>query len=118
MRYFYNIFSLREVTIGVVCVLAFCAALCYFFDFSLTPLECLFTLSLYILFILNVYLVKPDAQKSIFMIALVVVSVYVFFLSKSSEVHREITIRARCATEIIGERDSPVRKKIDGDRSG
>ena len=112
VRYFYNIFSLREVTIGVVCVLAFCAALCYFFDFSLTPLECLFTLSLYILFILNVYLVKPDAQKSIFMIALVVVSVYVIFLSKSSEVHREITIRARCATEIIGERDSQFEKKL------
>ena len=89
VRYFRNLFSITQAFLGVTGVLVFCAALCYFFNFSLSPLECLFPLALYILFILGVYLMKQDAQKSIFMIALVVVCIYIIFLAKSSEIHRE-----------------------------
>ncbi len=112
VRYFQNLFSISQAFFGVTGVLVFCAALCYFFNFSLSPLECLFPLSLYLLFILGVYLMKQDAQKSIFMIALVVVCIYIIFLAKSSEIHREQGVRASFANEIIKERDPIFEYKL------
>lgn len=112
VRYFKNLFTISQVFVGVTVVLVFCAALCYFFNFSLSPLECLFPLSLYLLFILGVYLMKMDAQKSIFMIALVVVCVYIIFLAKGSEIHREQGVRASFATEIIKEEDPIFEHKL------
>ena len=113
VRYFQNLFSISQVFWGNWCT-CFCAALCYFFNFSLSPLECLFPLSLYLLFILGVYLMKQDAQKSIFMIALVVVCIYIIFLAKSSEIHREQGVRASFANEIIKERDPIFEHKLLG----
>ena len=62
VRYFQNLFYISKAYWGVTGVFGFWAALCYFFNFSLSPLECLFPLSLYLLFILGVYLMKQDAQ--------------------------------------------------------
>lgn len=112
VRYFQNLFTVGQAFVGVTVVILFCAALCYFFDFSLSPLECLFPLSLYLLFILGVYLMKLDTQKSIFMIALVVVCVYIIFLEKSNEIHREQEVRARFATELIREVDPIFERKL------
>lgn len=112
VRYFRNLFTITQALTGVTVVIAFCAALCYFFDFSLSPLECLFTLSLYLLFILGVYLMKPDAQKSIFMLALLVVCVYIIFLAKSSEMRRELAIRSLYASEIVKEADPVFEEKL------
>lgn len=55
---------------------------------------------------------KQDAQKSIFMIALVVVCIYIIFLAKSSEIHREQGVRASFANEIIKERDPIFEHKL------
>lgn len=112
VRYFRNLFTIGQALVRVSVVILFCASLCYFFDFSLTPLECLFTLSLYLLFILAIYLMKVDAQKSIFMIALLVVCVYIIFLAKSSEVRRELTIRSGYAYEIMKEVDPVFEEKL------
>lgn len=112
VRYFQNLFTMVQAFVGVTVVLFFCAGLCYFFGFSLSPLECLFLLSLYLLFILGIYLMKLDTQKSIFMIVLVVVCVYIIFLAKSSEIHREREVRARFATELIKEVDPIFEHKL------
>ena len=55
---------------------------------------------------------KLDTQKSIFMIALVVVCVYIIFLAKSNEIHREQEVRARFATELIREVDPIFERKL------
>ena len=112
VRYFHNLFSLQQALVGVCGVLGFCAGLCYFIDFSLSPIECLLPLSLYVLFILGVYLMQQDTQKSIFMLALMVVCVYIIFLAKSSEIHREQEVRANFATEIIKEKDPIFEYKL------
>lgn len=112
VRYFRNLFSMGQALSGVVVVLSFCAALCYFFDFSLTPLECLFTLSLYVIFILGIYLAKQDGLKTVFMLALVVSSVYIIFLAKGNEIHRELAVRAVFSSEIIKEVDPIFEEKL------
>lgn len=112
VRYFRNLFTMKQSLLGVTVVIAFCAALCYFFNFSLTPLECLFTLSLFLLFILGIYLMKMDAQKSIFMMALLVVCVYIIFLAKSSEMQREQKIRSSYVVEIVKEVDPVFEEKL------
>lgn len=112
VRYFRNLFTMKQALLGVMVVIAFCAALCYFFNFSLTPLECLFTLSLFLLFILGIYLMKLDTQKSIFMMALLVVCVYIIFLAKSSEMQREQKIRSSYVVEIVKEVDPVFEEKL------
>lgn len=112
VRYFRNLFTMKQALLGVTIVILFCAALCYFFNFSLTPLECLFTLSLYLLFILGIYLMKMDAQKSVFMLALVVVCVYIIFLVKSNEMERELKIRADYIVQIVKEVDPVFEEKL------
>lgn len=112
VRYLRPFFSFRCMLLEVSVVLGMCAGLCYMFDFSLTPWECLFTLVLYYLFILKEYVVKEDTQKTLFMLALAVLSVYVVFLSKSKEVYREFAIRAKYASELIKERDLAFEGKL------
>ncbi len=81
VRYFQNLFTVGQAFVGVTVVILFCAALCYFFDFSCRHWS-VFSLVALLLFILGVYLMKLDTQKSIFMIALVVVCVYIIFWQK------------------------------------
>lgn len=112
VRYFNLLFSFQRVLFEVSVVLGVCAWICYVFDLSLTPVECLFTLSLYYLFILKEYIVKEETQKTLFMLALAVLSVYVVFLSKNKEVYREFALRAKYASELIKERDPAFEEKL------
>jgi len=105
VRYFHHLFSLKEVVWGITLVLTCCVGLCVLSLFSITFLECLFIWILYFLFVLNVYWVRQDVQKSIYILALVVVSAYVIFVTREAEVHREMAVRTEYAAEMMQERD-------------
>ena len=112
VRYFYNLFSMKELLIAlpIICVIA--SWLCYVFNLSLSPAECLFTLAFYVLLIINTYRVKGEARKSMFIVAIVMVSGYITDISKNREMHREQAVRSFYANEIISERDALFEVKL------
>lgn len=114
VEYFKLLFSFKRIMAGVTIVLVVCVWLSYVLSLSIPPLGCLFLLGFYYLFILNEYKVRRDAQKSVFMLAFVVVAVYVVFLAKSRESFREYATRARYASELILERDTIFERKLGG----
>ena len=110
--YFKQLFSFQRIMIGVTIVLAVCVWGGYVLSLPMPPLESLFLLGLYYLFVLGEYKVKEDVRKSLFLLALVVVSVYVVFLAKNREAYRESAVRARYASELIRERDVIFEREL------
>lgn len=112
IRYFYNLFSVKELIVALALIWGGAIVSCTVFPLTLSPGECVFALALYYLLIINLYLVKGEARKSIFITAIIMVSVYITFLSKNREAHREEIVRSEYANDLIQERDTIFEKKL------
>ena len=112
VSYLKLLFSFRRMMIGVTLVSLLCVWLAHVLRLPMPPLESLFVLGFYYLFVLNGYKVKEDARKSVYVLAFVIMSVYVVFLAKSQESYRESAVRARYASELIRERDIVLERRL------
>lgn len=113
VRFFCYLFSLREVLVAVaICCLAGSFAYLFSPEIVLTPAEMVFAWSLYAILGVNVYLVKGDMRKSIFIVAIIMVSGYIIQLAKVREINREEITRSYYASELIQERDTLFEKRL------
>jgi signal transduction histidine kinase len=112
VRYFARLFTLRQMLLGVATTWALLALLCTIVDLSITWKGCLFAFTLYALLIINNNIVKGELQKTLFIVAIVLVAAYVTGLSQDNEMQREWAIRAAYADELIRERDPGFEDKL------
>lgn len=109
---FYHLFSFKEMMriITVTC-LVWCG-LSYMFHWYINFWDCLFVWTLTLLIAANRYLVKRDVQRSIYLLAIFLLSVYVVMITKKYERYKELTQRANYATDLIEERDYNFEKRL------
>lgn len=85
-------------------------------SFLLNPIlnlwECLFLWGIYLLIIFNKYLVKKEIQRSIYMLLMFSLSVYVVVIAKQQEQYKELTLRAEYATRLIEEKDANFESEL------
>jgi signal transduction histidine kinase len=112
VRYFSRLLSLRQVITGVGVVWGGFTLSCAVLDLPLAWKASLFALLLHLLLIVNIYLVKGEARRSVFLVAIVLVAAYITGVSQRSEMQREWAIRAGYANEIIRERDEVFEEKL------
>lgn len=96
-------FSSVVKTVTVACLL-----LC-FLSYSLKLYtnfwDCFFIWVIYLLIAVNKYLVKRDVQRSIYILVVFLLSIYIVMIMKKYERYKELTQRPDFATELIEERD-------------
>lgn len=93
-------------------VMLFFAGISYFFDLYINLGECIFVWGLYLLIIVNRYNVKRDVQRSIYMLLMFLLSLYMVVTAKKYEQYKELIQRAEFATELIEERDYNFENKL------
>ena len=71
-----------------------------------------------VLLAVNRYLLKRDIQRSIYILVIFLLSIYVVMVTKKYESYKEQRQRMNYATELIEERDYNFEKAVGGDRSG
>lgn len=103
---------IRVVLYISVFILGFLALCCFVLDADMNGWGCVFVLFLYILLILNRYWVKRDVQRSVYMLIMALLSIYLVLVAKKYEQYRELTQRAGYATELIEERDYNFENKL------
>ncbi|MDR0765418.1 MAG: HAMP domain-containing histidine kinase [Odoribacteraceae bacterium] len=111
-RYFSRLFQARETVAGIVVTWCGFAAASELLELTITWRGCLFALLLHGLLVANAYAVKGEARKSVFLVAIVLVAIYITGLSRTSEMQREWAVRAGYAAEIIRERDASFEEKL------
>lgn len=67
--------------------------------------DCLFIWGITMLFAINIYILKPDVRRSVYLLAIFLLSVYVVMITKKYERYKEQRQRLEYATELIEERD-------------
>lgn len=109
---FYHLFSFKEMMrITILTCLVLCG-LSYVFHWYTNYWDCLFLWTLTFLIAVNRYLVKRDVQRSIYLLAIFLLSVYVVMITKKYEHYKELTQRAGYATDLIIERDFNFEKRL------
>lgn len=67
---------------------------------------------IFILVTLNRYMVRQEVQRSVYMLVMLCLSVYVVSVCKKYEQDRELLLRAEYAMELIEERDDNFERKL------
>lgn len=88
------------------------ALICYYFDLYIHFWGCIFLMGIYLLVALNRYVVKRDIQRSIYLLCMFLLSMYVVLVTQKYEQYRELTQRLEYATELIEERDYNFERKL------
>lgn len=107
-----NLVPLKFVIVAVVAGMTFFALLCALLDREINFWGCWFVMVIFILDALNRYTISRDVQRSIFMLTMALLSVYMVLVAKKYEQYRELTQRVAYATELIEERDYNFEKKL------
>lgn len=102
---FKNFISFRRVMKTISITMAFCTLLSLCCRFPLGFWGCIYIWGLYLLIIINRYLVNRDVQQSIYLLTLLSLSIYIVIISKKFEEYKEQTQRLEYATGLIEERD-------------
>lgn len=109
---FKNLFSLSMVLM-MVAVTMFCFIIAMLLlDEYINMWGCIFVLGVFILATLNRYTVKKDVQRSVYMLTMFFLSIYIVLVCKKYEQYRELTQRLGYSTELIEERDYNFEKKL------
>lgn len=111
--FFKNFLSLWFVVRIVSVIMLLLAVFSWVFDLYTTFWDCVFWLGLYLLILVNRYIVPKDVQRSMFMISMFLLSAYIVVLAKKTEQYRELTQRLEYATELIEERDYSFEQKLE-----
>lgn len=74
--------------------------------------DCFFIWGMTLLIAVNRYLLKKEIQRSVYILALFLLSTYVVMISKKYEHYKELRQRMDYATELIEERDYNFEKRL------
>lgn len=99
----------------VVLVTVTCSCLClisYVGHTHATFWDCFFIWIVFLLLAVNKYLVKRDVQRSMYILVLFLLSIYLVMIVKTYERYKELRQRAGFATELIEERDYNFEKRL------
>ena len=111
-RYFSRLFPAGSAFVVVVIAWGAFAVTCGLLDLALTWGGWVVALLLHVLLLVNIYAVKGEARRGIFLVAIVLVSIYVTGTSQRSEIRREWIVRGAYADELIRERDESFEQKL------
>lgn len=99
----------------VVLVTLTCSVLClisYVWHTHATFWDCFFIWIVFLLLAVNKYLVKRDVQRSMYILVIFLLSIYLVMIVKTYERDKELRSRASFATELIEERDYNFEKRL------
>lgn len=99
----------------VVLVTLTCSCLClisYVWHTHATFWDCFFIWIVFLLLAVNKYLVKRDVQRSMYILVIFLLSIYLVMIAKTYEHDKELRQRASFATELIEERDYNFEKRL------
>lgn len=94
--------------VGLVCF----GSVMLFLDSVIDFWGCILVFGIYVLMSVNRYVVKRDVQRSVYMLTMFLLSVYVVLVCKKYEQYRELTQRLAYATDLIEERDYNFEQKL------
>lgn len=109
---FQRLLSFKAV---VMLVTVSCVVLClvsYLFHMYTTFWDCFFIWISFLLLAANKYLIKRDVQRSIYILVIFLLSIYIIMIVKTYEQDKELRQRADYATELIEERDYNFEKRL------
>lgn len=109
---FKNFISFRRVTKTISITMAFCTLLSLGGNLPIGFWGCIYIWGLYLLIVINRYLVNRDVQQSIYLLTLFSLSIYIVVVSKKIEEYKELTQRIEYATGLIEERDYNFEMKL------
>lgn len=98
----------RVVTISVLLL----TVLSYIFNFYTGIWEPLFIWVLFLLLAVNKYKVKRDVQRSIHLLGMCLISIYIVVEAETNEREKELLERLDYATDLIEERDENFEQKL------
>lgn len=109
---FRHMMSFRTVVrvITYMCVLL--CVISYLFGLYTDIWDCLFLWIIFVLFAINRYLLKQDIQRSIYILILFLLSIYVVMVTKRYESYKEQRQRMNYATELLEERDYNFEERL------
>lgn len=103
---FSTLIKVMSVSVAVLVCLS------YFFKFYTNFWEPVFVWVLFLLIAVNKYMVKRDVQRSIYMLGMFLLSIYIVMIAKKNERDKELTQRLDYATTLIEERDENFEQKL------
>lgn len=109
---FKNLFPLPATLLLETVIIAFFIAVMFVAHEYINMWGGIFVLGVFILSALNRYAVKKDVQRSVYMLIILCLSVYIVLVCKKYEQYRELTQRLGYSTELIEERDYNFEKKL------
>lgn len=109
---FQHILTFRQVVkvVTIVCLILW--LLCNIFKLYTNFWDCFFIWIITLLIAINRYLLKRDIQRSIYILVVFLLSVYVVMISKKYERYKELRQRMDYATELIEERDYNFERRL------
>lgn len=111
---FQRLLSFRAV-IRIVTLVCLCLWLIsILFNLYTNFWDCFFIWIIFVLIAINKYLLKRDVQRSIYILSIFLLSIYVVMVAKKYESYKELRQRTDYATELIEERDYNFEKHLVG----
>lgn len=108
-QHFFSFWSIVRV-VTLVCLTLW--PLGYLFRLYTNFWDCFFIWIITLLLVINKYLVKKDIQRSIYILVVFLLSVYIVMVTKNYEQYKEQRQRIDYATELIEERDYNFEKRL------
>ncbi len=109
---FRNLFSLSTILLLETVTVSVFILLLLILDKPIGMWGGIFVWVTFVLSTLNRYVVKKDVQRSVYMLIILCLSVYIVLVCKKYEQYRELTQRLEYSTELIEERDYNFEKKL------
>ncbi len=109
---FRNLFSLPAILLLEALTMSVLVLLMLVWDNPIGMWGGIFVLGAFVLATLNKYVVKKDVQRSVYMLIILCLSVYIVLVCKKYEQYRELTQRLGYSAELIEERDYNFEKKL------
>lgn len=109
---FLRLLSFKSVVILVTLSCVFLCLVSYLFHMYTTFWDCFFIWISFMLLAANKYLIKRDVQRSMYILVIFLLSIYIIMIVKTYERDKELRQRADYATELIEERDYNFEKRL------
>ncbi|MGL5683874.1 MAG: sensor histidine kinase [Marinifilaceae bacterium] len=107
-----NFLSWRYVMSAITITLFVLQCIGFFVNPLLSVWETIFLWGMFMLLIINRYLVKKELQRTLYVVIMFFLSVYVVTITKQQEQYKELTMRAAYATQLIEEKDLNFEKQL------
>ena len=109
---FLRLLSFKSVIILATIVCSVLFLIGYLLGTYATFWDCFFIWITFVLLSINRYLIKRDVQRSVYILVLFLLSIYIVMIVKTYERDKELRQRADYATELIEERDYNFENRL------